>query len=323
LTTAERVRRACASWLAAHAPDGPLIVACSGGADSLALARGTLAAAGGRPVIGASVDHGMQPGSAEQAQACTDLLLRLGCADARVLTVTVNGDGGPEAAARRSRYAALSALSDSLGGVPVLLGHTADDQAETVLLGLARGSGPRSIAGMRPWRPPWGRPLLTVTRADTEGACAGLEPWLDPHNADPAFTRVRLRREVLPLLEEVLGGGVRDALVRTAELMADDLDALDVLAADVLDGARDGDALLVGAVVKLPAAVRRRVLRSWLAGAGAGGLTHDHLTRLDRQLTDPRGPVQVRVPGGLDVWRRGGTLRIERAVGPSDPHHQS
>lgn len=313
---AERVRRACATWLAAHATPGPereLVVACSGGADSLALTLGVLAAAGGRPVIGATVDHGLQPGSDDRARATADLLRRWGCADARVLTVTVDGTGGLEAAARRARYAALSALSAELGGAPVLLGHTVDDQAETVLLGLARGSGPRSIAGMRPWRSPWGRPLLALRRADTEAACreAALEPWQDPHNDDSAFTRVRLRREVLPLLEEVLGGGVSRALARTADLMAADLDALDTISADALARARnDAGALRADTLAAQPAAVRRRVLRSWLAAAGAGALTHDHLTRLDQQVTDPRGPAQVRVPGGLDVCRRGPLLLI-------------
>ncbi|HEY5877621.1 MAG TPA: tRNA lysidine(34) synthetase TilS [Nakamurella sp.] len=311
------MQEACADWLAAHSADGPLVVACSGGADSVALTHGVLAAAGGRPVIGATVDHGLQPGSADRARACAGLLLRLGCVEARVLTVTLGAGGGPEAAARRARYGALTSVSEALDDAPVLLGHTADDQAETVLLGLARGSGPRSIAGMRPWRAPWGRPLLAVSRRDTEAACrqAGLATWQDPHNTDPTFTRVRLRREVLPLLEDVLGGGVRDALVRTADLMSDDLAALDRIAADALDRARDGDALSAEAVVGQPSAVRRRVLRRWLAGAGAGPLTHDHLIRLDRQLTDSAGPVQVRLPGGLDVWRRGAFLRVERPPG--------
>jgi tRNA(Ile)-lysidine synthase len=311
----ERVRQACASWLVGYVPTGPLIVACSGGADSLALTLGVLAASGGRPVIGATVDHGLQSGSEDRARANADLLRRLGCADVRVLAVSVEGTGGLEAAARRARYAALSALSVELGGAPVLLGHTVDDQAETVLLGLARGSGPRSIAGMRPWRSPWGRPLLTLTRANTEAVCleAGLEPWRDPHNDDSAFTRVRLRREVLPLLEEVLGGGVSRALARTGELMAADLEALDSISADALARAVEADgSLRIDDLVDWPSAVRRRVLRLWLAGCGGGALTHDHLTRLDRQLTDPRGPVQVRVPGGLDVWRRGARLVMMR-----------
>ncbi len=138
--------------------------------------------------------------------------------------------GGPEAAARTARYAALDAARD---GAPVLLAHTLDDQAETVLLGLGRGSGSRSIAGMRPYDPPWCRPLLGVRRAVTRAACAelGLTPWQDPHNADRRFTRVRLRAEVLPLLEDVLGGGVAEALARTAAALREDTDTLDDLAA--------------------------------------------------------------------------------------------
>lgn len=299
--------------MTAHAPAGPLIVGCSGGADSLALVLGLRSAAPDRPLIGATVDHGLQEGSAARARATADLLRRLGCAEVEVMTVTVGRAGGPEGAARHARYTALGELSSARHGAPVLLGHTLDDQAETVLLGLARGSGPRSIAGMRPWRPPWGRPLLAVTRADTEAGCAeaGLAPWRDPHNADPAFTRVRLRNEVLPLLGDVLGGGVRAALARTADLMSDDLDALDRIADDALNRARAGDALSRSALAGQPAAVRRRVLRRWLASLGVGALTHDHLIRLDAQVVDRPGPAQVRLPGGLDVWRRGDLLRAE------------
>ena len=116
----------------------------------------------------------------------------------------------------------------------MLLGHTRDDQAETVLLGLGRGSGPRSIAGMRRREGRYLRPFLDLDRATTERACAalGLPVWHDPHNVDPSFRRVRLRREVLPLLEDVLGGGVAAALARTADLLRADVDALDHLAAE-------------------------------------------------------------------------------------------
>ncbi len=250
------------------------------------------------------------------------MLRAIGYSDTAVLTVRVDGVGGPEAAARRARYAALAAhagvVAATQGGSPraVLLGHTLDDQAETVLLGLARGSGPRSVAGMRPWRPPWGRPLLGVTRADTESACraAGLEPWEDPHNRDPAFTRARLRHEVLPLLDEVLGGGVRPALARTADLMADDLAALDELADRAIGDLRaDDGALDAPGLATLPAAIRRRVLRRWAAAAGAGPLTFDHLVRLDRLAAEARGPSQVRLPGALDVTRVGPTVRIAPA----------
>ena len=127
----------------------------------------------------------------------------------------------------------------------MLLAHTLDDQAETVLLGLGRGSGPRSIAGMRPYDPPWCRPLLGVRRAVTHGACAelGLTPWHDPHNADPRFTRVRLRTEVLPLLEDVLGGGVAEALARTAAALREDAEVLDDLAARATGDGDPGDGL--------------------------------------------------------------------------------
>ena len=317
------------AWLAEHLSTGqPVVVACSGGADSLALAVAVRTAAGDRPIRAATVDHGLQNGSAARAVDTARLLAGLGYSEVAVLPVTVDGPGGVEAAARRARYSALRAYAVRVStvGIPaaVLLAHTADDQAETVLLGLARGSGPRSIAGMRPWRPPWGRPLLTVSRADTESACrvAGLQPWQDPHNADPAFTRVRLRREVLPLLDEVLGGGVRSALARTASLMRDDLDALDVIAAAALRAAvRQDGTLDVDALSGQPPAVLGRVLRAWAAGGGAGPLTFDHLTRMITQLTDPQGAAQVRVPGGLDVVRTGNSLRL-RHIGPESagPH---
>ena len=311
--------RATRSWLAEHlSPIAPVVVACSGGADSLALAVACAASSGiGRRLVGATVDHRLQPGSAERAADTAEILAELGYADVRVLTVSVDGPGGLEAAARTARYTALRELADSVGAsgpdAAVLLAHTADDQAETVLLGLARGSGPRSIAGMRAWRPPWGRPLLGLRRADTEQTCrsAGLTPWQDPHNSNPAFTRVRLRREVLPLLDDVLGGGVRPALARTAELMAQDLDALDQIAATVLARARTPDGSLdIAALRRQPAAIVGRVLRAWAMSGGSGPLTFDHLNRMTAQVASDDGPTQVRIPGLLDVIRAGGALRL-------------
>ena len=199
---------------------------------------------------------------------------------AAVHTVVVDGPGGVEAAARRARYDALRAARPHPDSA-VLLGHTLDDQAETVLLGLGRGSGARSLAGMTSWDPPWLRPLLGLRRAETAAACRAqdLPFWDDPHNADPRFTRVRLRHEVLPLLEEVLAGGVAEALARTAAQLRDDGAALDAAAHDLLarayrnaedtvqeratratSGVLDADVL--GAA---PPAVRRRALRSWLS----------------------------------------------------------
>lgn len=321
--------QALISWLGRGfvGPDAPLIVACSGGADSLALALAAPAVVRDRELIAATVDHQLQAGSAQRAAAVADLLCDHGFRRVEVLTVVVGGKGGPEGAARDARLGALRALAGRIAaetGVEpaVLLAHTADDQAETVLLGLGRGSGPRSIAGMRPWRSPWGRPLLGVRRVDTEAACAaaGLAPWQDPHNLDPAFTRVRLRRDVMPLLDEVLGGGVVPALARTADLMADDLAALDALAAHVLEVAVAADGSLgIAEVVDHPAAIRRRVLRSWAGQGshpGSGGnppltadrlhrpLTADHLCRLDDLLTAGCTGQSVRLPGRMDVVRR-------------------
>jgi tRNA(Ile)-lysidine synthase len=203
----------------------------------------------------------------------------------------------------------------------VLIAHTLDDQAETVLLGLGRGSGARSIAGMLPHDPPWGRPLLGVRRAVTLGACdeLGLTPWHDPHNVDPRFTRVRLRNEVLPLLEDVLGGGVAEALARTATGLREDTEALDGLAADALAGIRSGDGVAsrldVAPLSGLPAALRRRVIRSWLLGGGGSDLTDGQIRGVDRLVVDWRGRGGVAVGSALRnqrlfAERTGGTLLL-------------
>jgi tRNA(Ile)-lysidine synthase len=303
------VTSAVTAWLRSYAdPDTPVTVACSGGADSLALAIGALAAVPNARLDAVTVDHQLQPGSSDRAVHTAAQLHAIGYDTVRIDTVTVGTDGGMEAAARAARYATLR---PERGGA-VLLAHTADDQAETVLLGLGRGSGPRSIAGMSPWRPPWGRPLLDLRRADTEAACreAGVEFWTDPHNLDEAFTRVRLRREVLPLLEEVLGGGVTTALARTAQLLAEDLAALDHLAARVLaDVWQHGGAVDLEALAGHPVALRRRALRAWADAVGAKALTADHLVRLDSLATGDRRSGAVRLPGALDAVRTGSLLR--------------
>ncbi|MFY1599726.1 tRNA lysidine(34) synthetase TilS, partial [Micromonospora sp. WMMD737] len=175
------LRAALTRFVGAHDVGDTWCVALSGGADSLAL---TAVAAAMRPTTALIVDHRVQPGSDEVAQTARAAAVALGCVDAAVIGVDVGTAGGPEAAARTARY---RALDRARAGAPVLLGHTLDDQAETVLLGLGRGSGARSIAGMRPHDPPWCRPLLGVRRAVTRAACAeaGLTPWHDPHNTDP------------------------------------------------------------------------------------------------------------------------------------------
>ena len=231
------VRVAVRRSVADLAPGSRILVACSGGADSTALAAATAfeAPRAGLQAGAVTVDHGLQSGSDERATAVADVLRGLGLRPVRAVRVDVSGPGGPEAAARRARYAALDEAADRLGACAVLLGHTRDDQAETVLLGLARGSGARSLAGMPPRSVRGGRyrrPLLALTRSTTEAACEaeGLRPWADPHNSDPSYARSRVRHQVLPMLERELGPGVAAALARTADLLRDDADALDAWA---------------------------------------------------------------------------------------------
>ena len=305
-----RTRQAVRQLLSKSGPVSDVGVAVSGGADSLALAAATAYVASRRDltVHGLIVDHQLQEGSAEVAAAAAKQLHGLGIEDVRVLTVSVTGRGGPEAAARSARYQALR----SAGFPLVLLGHTQDDQAETVLLGLGRGSGPRSIAGMRDLDLPWGRPFLSVPRATTVAACAelGLTVWEDPHNVDPAYTRVRLRREVLPLLEDVLQGGVAPALARTAAQLRDDTEALDTLATRLLAAARVEGEMVVPVLAAEPAALRRRALRRWLLDVGVPELTDAHLRSVDALIGEWRGQGAVWLPGNFAVGRARGRLRV-------------
>jgi tRNA(Ile)-lysidine synthase len=296
------LKAAVAAFVSDHAAsEEHWCAALSGGADSLAL---TAVAAAAKPTTALIVDHRLQPDSGRVAATARDQALAVGCVDAQVLCVDVGTTGGPEAAARTARY---RALDDARGDAPVLLAHTLDDQAETVLLGLGRGSGSRSIAGMRPCDPPWYRPLLGIRRALTRAACAelGLSPWQDPHNADRRFTRTRLRTEVLPLLEEVLGGGVAEALARTATALREDTDTLDELARQALAEVGTGGGLDTARLAALPEAVRRRVIRGWLLAGGASGLTDKQIRGVDTLVTAWRGQ------GGVAV---GSLLRSQRLI---------
>jgi tRNA(Ile)-lysidine synthase len=290
----------------------PVLAACSGGADSVALAAALAFEArdAGVRVGGVTVDHGLQAGSDERAEATADLLRKLGLDPVVVLCVEVGADGGPEGAARSARYQALAGAA-AQHGARVALAHTLDDQAETVLLGLGRGSGPRSIAGMVERRGIWWRPLLGVRRGTAREACAdqGLPVWDDPWNSDPAYTRVRLRTEVLPLLEDVLGGGVAPALARTAALLREDLDALDALAGD--SEVHQEAELPVGEVAGLPPALRRRVLRLWLRAGGVPDLQAVHLGAVDALVARWRGQGRVDLPGGAGVVRTSGRLVLQ------------
>jgi tRNA(Ile)-lysidine synthase len=280
-----------------------VLAAVSGGADSLALAAG-LALEAPRFELRAgavTVDHGLQEGSPGRASDVAATCADLGLDPVVIETVTVGESGGPEGAAREARYAAIDAVAARTGAHAVVLGHTLDDQAETVLLGLARGSGARSLSGMAPRRDLLRRPLLGIRRVTTNEACQALElvPWADPHNSDPAFARARVRQDALPALIDALGAGMPEALARTASLLRADADALDEWAGAVEDPT---DVVTLGA---LPGAVRSRVLRNlaFAAGVPAGQLAANHVHEMDRLVTHWHGQGAVSLPGGLVAER--------------------
>jgi len=296
-------RRAVAAVLDDLDPGDRVTVALSGGADSLALAvclafLGPKAGWESRALV---IDHGLQADSALVAARAAAQARELGLT-ADVVQVVVETKGGLEAAARTARYDALLEAAGPGRASVILLGHTLDDQAETVLMGLGRGSGPRSIAGMPVAVGPFRRPFLGLRRVETERICtaAGLDFWSDPHNDDPRFRRARLRHEVMPLLDDVLGGGVVEALGRTADQIRDDVEFLDELAMSAFQGE-----LRVADLSALAPALRSRVLRLAALEAGVVGsdLTAGHLDELDRLVTDWRGQVRVELPGRISVVR--------------------
>lgn len=310
-------RKALQNALADAGYPAHVVVACSGGPDSLALAavaayfarRGHVD--GHAVTVGAVVvDHQLQPGSADVAARTAHTLQELGLAPVEVRTVVVAPTGmGPEAAARDARHAALEAAAAEQGAAAILLGHTLDDQAEQVLLGLARGSGTRSLAGMRPARGMLLRPFLGLRRADTLEICDAeeLEPWHDPSNADPSFARSRTRVEVLPLLEEKLGPGVAESLARTASILQLDADYLE-------DVAERTFAALVersGAEVSLPEealgglapAIRFRVIAKAAADVGGQQPSYQRLLAAEALLRRQGSAGPVELPGGVSVYR--------------------
>jgi tRNA(Ile)-lysidine synthase len=313
------VRRVLHDVLTASPDPQPLVLAaCSGGADSMALAA---ALAFEAPRLGVragavTVDHGLQDGSAGRAVEVADRLRGLGLDPVDAVGVTVGRQGGPEAAARDARYAALDTTAERRGAAAILLGHTRDDQAETVLLGLARGSGTRSLSGMAAISGANGRyrrPFLLLDRDTVRQGCLaqGIDVWEDPHNDDPAYTRSRVRHEALPVLEKSLGKGVVEALARTAQLSRDDADALDQWAADAQGEAAGEDGSLdVLRLYELPPAVRRRVLRRCAIAAGSppGFLFARHIEEVDRLVTAWRGQKALNLPGGVTVLRANGRL---------------
>jgi len=310
--------------------DGLVLVALSGGPDSLALLSAAIFEAPGR--VGAViVDHGLQAGSDAVADRARQQADALGSVSTRVVRVAVSSDSGrgPEAAAREARYWALSSVAQELGAVAVLLGHTLDDQAESVLLGLARGSGGGSLQGMARAAGLYRRPLLGIRRATTVQACVdqGLEPWADPHNDDPTFSRVRVRRNVLPVLEAELGPGVAEALARTAESLREDEDAfatmIDEVAEELAEFIDGGIAVPVASLAANPPALRQRIIRFVVRSEFGVSLSRIHTLEVARLVTDWHGQGPVDVPG-VRVVRSNGRIEFrarDRTQSEDDSGH--
>ncbi|HEX4189401.1 MAG TPA: tRNA lysidine(34) synthetase TilS [Marmoricola sp.] len=339
------------------APDlkDSVMVACSGGADSLALLAATIFEAHKLPVkvIGVTIDHGLQDGSAEHAARVVEQMATLGADETATIRVTVDpGPAGIEAGAREARYAALSQLAEHFSNEFVLLGHTLDDQAESVLLGLARGSGGRSLQGMRagfrrnegepafvPFRSrtedgPDGpttyslghreyrhstyfmRPILGITRAQTQAACRaeGIEWWDDPQNVDPRFLRARVRHTVMPLLERELGPGIAQALARTAEQLRADMGEIEWRAAAALDVARIDGGIDCERIETEGTAIFTRVLRlaAIEAGAIASELSYEHV----RAIWHATPGKDIQLPGHVTAHRTGELVLFKPTVTP-------
>ena len=313
-TAVPAVRNAVRTWLEKFEAGDTVLVAVSGGADSLTLAYALSVEAEklAIKVVGVTVDHQLQSASSVQAQKVVDQLSKFGL-KCEVKKVTVDIKEGLEASARKVRYEAISEVAEQENAVAVFLGHTKDDQAETVLLGLARGSGTRSLSGMAHHNGIYVRPLLEITRTQNEEFCkeVGLDYWNDPHNLDSQFARVRVRTEALPILEKTIGPGISDALARSAHLLRDDADALDHWAKseeihlDLLD-------LDCGHLETLPRAIRTRIIRAAIYGAGApaGSVSADHVSAVEALISAWKGQAALNLPGGVKVERISGRLSL-------------
>ena len=303
----------------------PVIVGCSGGPDSLALVASASWAVPsvGHEVHVVIVDHGLQADSARVAHNAGDIVRQWGIDNVVIERVQVGTQGGPEAAARTARRAALADVASQRGINQILLAHTREDQAETVLLRLARGSGARSIASMTPCDPPWHRPFLDVPRDVVHRAAReyleplGVEAWDDPHNHDPEFTRVRVR-EAMTLMEERLGPGFVPGLARSAHLLADDADALEAWAQGAFDRwvhvTKGECGVDVEAIAGQPRAVRTRLIRLMHQAVleSEDSLDFDHVQHVEAMISTWKGQGPAQLPGAITARVEYGRLTFHR-----------
>jgi len=312
-------RRAARNALAHFEPGDRILLAVSGGADSLLLAAATNLEASkvGIQLNALVVDHQLQNGSGDVAASAQKKLFELGITQAKVVEVLVSnnsGSGGMEAAARSARYKALDDEADLIGAVAIFLGHTEDDLAETVLLGLARGSGTRSLSGMAFHVGRYVRPFLELTRAQVLAACkeSGIEFWSDPQNDDLSFARVRVRNELLPKMEKEIGPGISKALARTSRILREDADALDLIAGDLFATLVDPAQIPIELISELPSAVRKRVIKRAIEAMGAPTLTAEQILEVDALVGAWKGQGAVALAGGITVRRDSGRLTLSK-----------
>jgi tRNA(Ile)-lysidine synthase len=312
-------RRAARNALAHFEPGDRILLAVSGGADSLLLAAATNLEASkvGIQLNALVVDHQLQNGSGDVAASAQKKLFELGITEAKVAEVLVSnnsGSGGMEAAARSARYKALDDEADLIGAVAIFLGHTEDDLAETVLLGLARGSGTRSLSGMAFHVGRYVRPFLELTRAQVLAACkeSGIEFWSDPQNDDLSFARVRVRHELLPKMEKEIGPGISKALARTSRILREDADALDLIAGDLFATLVDPAQIPIELISELPSAVRKRVIKRAIEAMGAPTLTAEQILEVDALVGAWKGQGAVALAGGITVRRDSGRLTLSK-----------
>ena len=311
------LRKAVRVWFERSEPNSKICIGVSGGADSLALAAASKLEAENFEIdlIAVVVDHKLQENSEQIAQFAKQQLITLGYKDVFIGQANVQITDGLEASARRARYKVFQQAIETYGATSFLLGHTKNDQAEGVLLGLARGSGTKSLSGMQEVSGIFIRPLLTIDRLTTEAACreVGIDFWVDPHNSDQEFARVRVRENILPLLENEIGPGITDALARSAKLLREDAIALDQWAEEVF-GKIEPSSIEISLLTDLPIAIRSRILRLaiYAMGAPAGSISAAHIEPIEALVSDWRGQGHTALPGGVKVSRISGRLSLSR-----------
>lgn len=311
-----KARHAVRQSLTSLSPGDHVLVAVSGGADSLLLAH-CLNLEGAKDSLRISavvIDHQLQERSGEIAEQTKIRLHKMGISAVEVIKVDVLKKDGLEADARSARYLALAASAEKLKANAIFLGHNQDDLAESVLLGLTQGAGTKSLAGMATQSGLYVRPFLSLTREEIIAACneAEIVYWSDPHNDDERFTRVKIRKQILPLMESQLGPGIKEALARSARIFREDSDALETLTEEIFATISNPESIDVELLERLPAALRKRVIRRALTRLGATRLSSEQLDWVDALISQWHGQGAVALPAGVTARRESGRLALSQ-----------